>query len=57
MVKTGIKKYDELPARVAWIDVDYLRFRYVTLRGFLGDIEKELNKAIKKLQKKKKNGN
>ena len=27
MAKCGIKKYDKLPARVGWIDVDYLRWR------------------------------
>lgn len=27
MAKCGIKRYDELPAGVGWIDVDYLRWR------------------------------
>lgn len=27
MAKCRIKKYDKLPARVGWIDVDYLRWR------------------------------
>jgi hypothetical protein len=27
MADCGIKDYDELPARVGWIDVDYLRWR------------------------------
>ena len=26
MVKCGIRKYDELPARIGWVDVDALRF-------------------------------
>jgi len=27
MAECGIKKYDDLPATVGWIDVDYLRWR------------------------------
>ena len=27
MTKCGIKKYDELPARIKLIDVDYIRWR------------------------------
>ena len=31
MVKCGIKKYDNLPARVSFIDVDFLRFKLAKL--------------------------
>ena len=27
MAECGIEKYDKLPSRVGWIDVDYLRWR------------------------------
>lgn len=27
MPNCGIRKYDDLPGRVGWADVDYLRFR------------------------------
>jgi len=27
MTKCNIEKYDKLPGRVGWTDVDYLRFR------------------------------
>ena len=40
MTLCGIKKYDKLPARVGWIDVDYLRwriFRYVN-PSFLNNV-------------------
>ena len=52
MVKTGIKKYDELPGRVGFKDVDYLRYK---LANCLLDCEKiklELEACIKKWKEK-----
>ena len=48
MAKCGIKKYDELPARVGWIDVDYLRYRLESNMSEKKRILGKLNKARKK---------
>jgi len=52
MAKCGIKKYDELPSRVGWLDVDYLRYRLDKEKKMakkkIDKIKKELNKARKK---------
>jgi hypothetical protein len=41
MVKCGIKKYDELPAVIGWVDIDALR--YSLLKA-----EKDLKNAIER---------
>lgn len=45
MVVCGIKKYDDLPARVEWIDVDYLRFIVYSYDNptFLGKIMRNIS--------------
>ena len=48
MAKCGIKKYDELPGRVGWIDVDYLRYEFAFTEKRLKKIKSMLEKARKK---------
>ena len=47
MVKTNIKKYDDLPARVGVIDVDYLRFEYNETAKRTKWVEEGLSEAIR----------
>jgi len=39
MAECGIKRWDEMPARVGIIGVDYLRYRYSTLKEQINRIE------------------
>ncbi len=39
MVRCGIERYDELPARVGIVDVDYCRFRLRELCRIIGKLE------------------
>ena len=43
MVVCGIKKYDDLPARIGWIDIDSLRFALVKA-------DKDLKEVIERRQ-------
>ena len=47
MAETTVPIYDELPARVGWIDVDYLRYRYKKACDELSKIKKKLDEARK----------
>lgn len=46
MAKTGIKKYDELPARLDFADIDATRAGYAHIEW----IRKAINKGLDKLQ-------
>jgi len=48
MANCGIKKYDELPSRVGWIDVDYLRWALDVNTKQREKIVDKLEKAVKK---------
>jgi len=50
MATCGIKKYDNLPSRVGWIDVDYLRWALSLNNKQRNKIIDKLEKAIKKEQ-------
>ena len=52
MAKTEVPIYDKLPARVGWIDVDYLRYRYKKAYDELTEIENKLNEVVKNAKKK-----
>lgn len=46
MANCGIKKYDDLPARVGWVDVDYIRFEYVQTKSKLEALRRVLDDAV-----------
>lgn len=48
MSECGIKKYDELPARVGFLDVDSLRYRYANVLDEKITLEILLEEAIKR---------
>lgn len=52
MAKCYIGKYDKLPARVGWIDVDYLRFRLSQNLDDYKKIRAKLEEAVKKNEKR-----
>lgn len=47
-MQCGIKKYDDLPARVGWIDVDYLRYQLYSIKKKESEIVSLLEKAREK---------
>ena len=51
MTKTGIKKYDSLPARIGRIDVDCLRYDYDLNNREIAIITKDLKKIKERLDK------
>lgn len=53
MANCGIKKYDELPSRVEWIDVDYLRYKLFTNLKEHEKLLEKLEKARIKFRQKK----
>ena len=55
MAECGIKKYDDLPARVGWTDVDSLRYKLRTAMNDVTLIKKVLDEAIKEHEKNEKN--
>jgi len=54
MAKTGLKKYDELPGRIGFTDVDFLRYKYTVVEKRMIDLIEKLNKA--RIKWKEKNG-
>jgi hypothetical protein len=48
MANCGIKKYDKLPARVSWYDVDYLRYKLFISRKFNIGNRKEILQTLEK---------
>lgn len=48
MAKCGIKKYDILPARVGWTDVDYLRYQLAHFQKLANMYKEKLEQAYKK---------
>lgn len=47
MAKCGIEKYDNLPARVGWVDVDYIRHEYAQTKSKLKALKRILDDAVK----------
>lgn len=61
MPNCQIKKYDDLPGRVGWVDVDFLRFRLLDNTKKIEYLQEENKKITQKLEEavkdnKKKNG-
>lgn len=56
MAKCGVKKYDNLPARVGWWDVDAMRFAYGETLKRKRSLEAKLDKAIRTQAKKHSKG-
>ena len=46
-VKTGIKKYDDLPSRVRSMDIDIRRYKYQKLSKQIKEIKEDLDWAVK----------
>lgn len=44
MVKTGIKKYDELPGRMGWNDIDCMRLSFIKHKKEFEKVKKKLDK-------------
>ena len=49
MVETGVTKYDELPSRIGFTDIDALRFSYIKLTAKLYSYGKKLEKVESEL--------
>lgn len=54
MAECDIKKFDGLPGRVGWRDVDYLRFKLSDNKKKIEHIKEENKKIIRELKEAKK---
>lgn len=53
MVETGVKKYDELPSRLKWKDIDYARWEYIDSKRRLDKVTQWLDECVKQFENKK----
>ena len=54
-MECGVKKWDDLPGRVGYIDVDVLRFHLVRFKEKMKYCQEEINAIEKELEGARKN--